>query len=483
MSQTIIAQNIPQLQVFSVASKMAPSERQSLAIQALAKTEPISELAKKNRVSRKFIYKQADIGQEALEDAFEPKKDDSDVLFYLPVTKHWLRQFVLVLVFLCHSSFRGIIQAASALLDTHISIGRVHNIVSDVVEEARKINVNEDPSLIKVGAQDEIFQARKPVLAGIDVHSTYCYLLALEEARDGDTWGVHLLDLQERGFNPDYIIADGGLGLRAGWKEVFPDKGCHGDVFHPLHDLGKLVTHLENRAMGAISTRQKLEQKMGRAKKKGEGNKLSKKLAVARIAESQFVELASDVATLANWMREDVLSVVGPELESRKELFDFVVAELKQREHLLRHRIKPIRTYLENQRDELLAFVALIDEQLASLAQEYRVSSYLVRKIYELQGLSETDNRYWRMEGKLRGALRKLFDPIQAKVQDIISGAVRASSIVENFNSRLRNYFFLRRHLGPEYLDLLRFVLNHNRLRSEHPRTGWEESCRIAHRL
>jgi len=63
MSQTIIAQNIPQLQVFSVASKMAPSERQSLAIQALAKTEPISELAKKNGVSRKFIYKQADIGK------------------------------------------------------------------------------------------------------------------------------------------------------------------------------------------------------------------------------------------------------------------------------------------------------------------------------------------------------------------------------------------------------------------------------------
>ncbi|MBI2504841.1 MAG: hypothetical protein HYW07_16615, partial [Candidatus Latescibacteria bacterium] len=40
----------------------------------------------------------------------------------------------------------------------------------------------------------------------------------------------------------------------------------------------------------------------------------------------------------------------------------------------------------------------------------------------------------------------------------------------ENLNSRLRNYFFLRKHLGPEYLDLLRFFLNHRRfLRSEHP--------------
>ena len=46
---------------------------------------------------------------------------------------------------------------------------------------------------------------------------------------------------------------------------------------------------------------------------------------------------------------------------------------------------------------------------------------------------------------------------------------VRASSVVENLNSRLRNYFSLRRHLGPDYLHLLQFFLNHRRfLRSEH---------------
>jgi hypothetical protein len=39
----------------------------------------------------------------------------------------------------------------------------------------------------------------------------------------------------------------------------------------------------------------------------------------------------------------------------------------------------------------------------------------------------------------------------------------RASSLVENLNSRLRNYFFLRRDLGEGYLDLLRFFLNHHR--------------------
>jgi hypothetical protein len=39
----------------------------------------------------------------------------------------------------------------------------------------------------------------------------------------------------------------------------------------------------------------------------------------------------------------------------------------------------------------------------------------------------------------------------------------RSSSLVENLNSRLRNYFTLRRHLGKPYLDLLRFFLNRPR--------------------
>lgn len=37
----------------------------------------------------------------------------------------------------------------------------------------------------------------------------------------------------------------------------------------------------------------------------------------------------------------------------------------------------------------------------------------------------------------------------------------RCSSMVENLNSRLRNYFTLRRQLGAQYLSLLQFFLNH----------------------
>jgi hypothetical protein len=42
--------------------------------------------------------------------------------------------------------------------------------------------------------------------------------------------------------------------------------------------------------------------------------------------------------------------------------------------------------------------------------------------------------------------------------------------VVENLNGRLRTYFGPRRHLGADYLELLRFYLNHRELeRSERP--------------
>jgi len=49
------------------------------------------------------------------------------------------------------------------------------------------------------------------------------------------------------------------------------------------------------------------------------------------------------------------------------------------------------------------------------------------------------------------------------------------SSLVENLNSQLRQYFFLRRQIGHGYLDLLRFYFNHRRYeRSLRPeRTGY----------
>jgi hypothetical protein len=351
-------------------------------------------------------------------------------------------------------------------------VGTVHNIVEQAVATARPINERQDLSRVRIGADDEIFQAGRPVLVGVDTASTYCYLLSQEEHRDADTWGVHLLGLADRGFAPEATVADFAAGLRAGHEQALPGVACRGDVFHALYELGPLVRYLENRAYEAIDARTKLERKQAAAeRRKGRKKRdLAQKLRYARQAEAKAITLAEDVAVLSRWLRDDILSVAGPESTIRRALYDFVVAELRAREPACPHRIRPVRRLLENQRDHLLAFAVGLDRDLAALAQRWQIGGATARAVLEMQALPACDRRRWPREAALRETLRGRYHGVCADVEELSARVVRASSLVENLNSRLRNYFFLRRQLGEDYLVLLQYFLNHRRyLRSEHP--------------
>jgi hypothetical protein len=476
MVTQIIDTSVPQQTHFFprktlAASRLGPLERKNLSLEVLARTEPVSYLAQNYRVSRKFLYQQAAKASDALDEAFMSSTDQHEVLFCLPVTKDWIRQFVLALILICHSSFRGVIEILEAVFDYHhLSVGTIHNIVSQAVQKAQQINNLQDLSGIAVGILDEIFQTCQPVLVGMDAKSTYCYLLAAEDQRDETTWGVHLLELAEKGLQPDYTIADAARGLRAGQAAAWQDVPCHGDVFHAECDLEKLAFFLENRAAGCTTMLDKLQRKMQRAKNKRKGQSLSKKLAQARNAQAEAVNLAEDIRILADWMNNDILSAAGPDLSSRQQLYDFVVQELRIRESLHSHRISPVRCMLQNHRDNLLAFVGVLDERFADIAARFKVPLFLVHAVCELEGLDKNLPAYWQKQAQLRKKLPDRFDRLEMSIREVLSETPRASSIVENLNSRLRNYFFLRRHIGNDYLDLLRFFLNHRHFqRSDRP--------------
>jgi hypothetical protein len=453
----------------SSAKNLSPHERQALAVAALARKIPVSRLAVSVGASRNFVYRQSDKANNALNEAFADKNHDEKVLFYLPVTKEWLQKVILGLVLICHSSFRGVLEFMRDLLDFDISIGNVHNVVVNAAEKAKVVNGAEHLANVRAGVHDEIFQARMPVLVGADADSTYCYLLSSEDSRDGDTWAIRLMELEDKGLQPDYTVADGGTGLRAGQALAWPDIPCRGDVFHALLEMGRLAVYLENRAFGAMSALEKTEAKMTKAKRKGNGNKYSKRLAMAGQAEYTTVNLADDINILAEWLRNDILSLAGDDVNSRRKLLDFVIESLRQREHLRPHRIRPVRVMLENQRDVLLAFAREIDDGLIACARESGVKLSDVRQLFNLRAIERMSGANTSHEQLLRERLGEKFDAADEVIREIIANVVRASSIIENINSRLRCYFFLRRQIGSGYLDLLRFFLNHRRfLRSEH---------------
>lgn len=150
-------------------------------------------------------------------------------------------------------------------------------------------------------------------------------------------------------------------------------------------------------------------------------------------------------------------------------MYDSLVAQLRARLALCPHRIGPVCDALRRQRDDLLAFAGRLGHDLESLARQCQVPAALAREVLAVQALPPCDARRGPREAALWRALGERYHVAREAVAALPGSVVRASRVAENLNSRLRNYFFLRRQLGPEYLALLQFFLNHRRfLRSAH---------------
>lgn len=452
------------------AHTLSPDQRQQLAVHVLAGTAPTATLARQLQVSRKFVARQANIARQALGDAFQPQIKKDEVLFHLPVTKAWLRQFVLAEVLIARCSYRGVIEILADLFDYSISLGTVHNIVHAAVAHAREINDRYHLGDIRVGAHDEIFQGAQPVLVGVDPLTTFCYLLRQADHCDGETWALHLMELAERGFAPEAVVADAGAGLRAGHELGLPGVECRGDIFHFIRDLQQDLDDLEKRAYDELEKTEQQRRKWERVRRQGtrwpapNAGDEARRLRSAANRSDAAIALYDDMATLVDWLRYDVLGLGGPCYDDRVALFDFIVDELQARADDCSQRLGRVCKKLINQRDDLLAFARALDREFDDMAGRFGVPVDLLRRLLGAVTRSERDSRRWSEEAAIQARLRGRFHAVRCAVVELAARTVRASSLVENLNSRLRNYFTLRRWLGPAYLELLQFFLNHRRL-------------------
>jgi hypothetical protein len=440
---------------------MCATSRKRIGVAALSGAERVTRLARLHGTSRKFVREQRERARQAVDEAFAEPAAAPLAEPFPHVSEAWVRRFVLAIVLIAHGSYRQVIEVLRDLFGLSLSVGTIHTWVGEAAHRAAQINRAQDLSRVRVGLHDEIFQGNQPVLAGIDAASTFCYLLEGVEQRDADTWGVHLLDTAKQGLDPDYTVADAGAGLRAGQVAAWGDKPCHGDVFHVRQQCEAVGNVLARLAKGCASRREALEFEMSVARNDGEGRRVSARLGRARRAEAQHRQLAADVTTLTSWLGHDVLSLAGPSLEERRDLFDFVVAQLRLREPLDAHRIRPLRVALQRQRDDVLGFARVIDDKLAVIARRRRTPLHWVQQVCRMHRKKPTSTAFWQRWSELRARLGTGFDLLVADVRAALDDTPRSSSMVENLNSRLHQYFFLRRHLGGAHLSLLQFFLNH----------------------
>jgi len=156
------------------------------------------------------------------------------------------------------------------------------------------------------------------------------------------------------------------------------------------------------------------------------------------------VQLANDIKVLMHWLSHDILALAGPSLEERQELFDFIVAELSQRESQATS-TSSSKDSSQNQRDDLLAFAKVLDEKLVEIAHRFDTPEYLVRAVCHC--IEKKPLCLWQRWNHLHHLLAGKFHLLMTAVRQALQQTPRASSLVENLNSRLR-YFFLRRQLG-----------------------------------
>src|SRR5262249_29724707 len=89
-----------------------------------------------------------------------------------------------------------------------------------------------------------------------------------------------------------------------------------------------------------------------------------------------------------------------------------------------------------------------------------QVAPQLVRELLAVHTFDPDVPQRYRREAPLRRQLRDRYFALSQAIDQVLRRTVRASSVVENLNSRLRSYFFLRRQLGPESLSFLQCFLN-----------------------
>jgi len=447
-------------------------QRAQLALDSLQRVRTIQDLAEAAGVSRKFVYEQRRLAIKAVDEAFSSESEPDDLLGWLPVTRGWIRRAAVSAALHCHGSERGIEQHLKAITsdDLPVSDSTVHNILREAASTAKGLNEQLALDRIREGAHDEIFSQGLPILVGVHPRTMFVYLLEASGTRDEAAWYVALENKRERqGLNLVTSISDGARGLRAGVQAVFPEIEQRGDVFHAQRIVTEMVGYMEHRAYRHLAAQEHRERKMQKAKKRAQGKIHSRALGHLRQAAGHAIAVSDDVATLGGWIAE-LLELVGPALPERRELWDWLIAQLEARAAAAPHRIQPVVTYLKNHRDELLAFVAPLTQGLARIAESLAVPRDLIDAVYHQFALSPEDPRFEAIERRLWDEAPDKAVAIEEAVLALLEETLRASSAVENINSILRTYFFLRRSVGPAFLDLLQFYVNHRRFqRSGHP--------------
>lgn len=431
----------------------------------------MTQIAHSYQISRTFLYQLIFMANLQLETLFSDEK-----LLFQKDHRH-LEQLILLLRLEGKCSLLSIASIVQALEYHPHSVGYLSRFFQCAGQAL--------PSTLSMPSQkfvfylsDEIFAIHAPILVTIDARSTTILNIELASERSAETWRAHFAALEEHHFASLGMASDRGLGLVTGYQAACDMALWVCDYFHEFRDLFKLLHQLERKAYAAIGQEDDAAHKFARAKSEANLEKRLQQYDKAHQACEQAMALYDQLAILLHLLRE-TLHVCSP--QGRLRTVEGVRSELTLILHMIAaldcaaiaHTLKPIHQHID---DILVPFA-----QAEAIAAELRAVvphdalDFLVLAWHHDHLFYPSQSQHKRYHHRERefwlacaeGLLADEFDTLKALVFDKLDAIVRASSLVEMVNSRIRPYLnSCKGQITQEALNLIMFYHNHHRYKS-----------------
>jgi hypothetical protein len=325
---------------------------------------------------------------------------------------------------------------------------------------------------VREAALDELFRHRQPILCLIDPQTLLATVPQAAQNRKGETWR----EVLSRYPNLEFVVSDQASGLLKGVAESGREIAHQYDLFHFKREIKRWLRAQEARCYELIAQAYEARRLIdaprllssarvqARVEYRQKTAALERRLLAFDWVE-MIVEYLDENLTAYDARRHEIRTRAGAEA-----VLTEVVALLREVEGL---NTAPLITLITGARVGLLTFLTVLEGKLERVAVRWRHATGPRRATFNAIAcawhsrarahLSEKGRRayltslagleYWR---------RRIenFQAVLGQVYEALDSVVRASSAVECFNSLLRPYVSVKKHLSQGFLALI--ALYHN---------------------
>ena len=455
-------------------SDLGPRERIRLALKGLEVKGyygAITDLAREYKVSRWFVYHLMHLLVPVWLDFSQPRgagpKGKSTVIV---VDQNRLDRGIVTLC-LAGCSLEGTQVCLEELLDTRRSIGYISQVLQRAQQEAARVNGVLCYDTEGVGLLDELFCHQKPILTILEPESTALLNLSLEDHRDGTTWGVRLLEVEEQGFHFQKVGSDAAGGIHLGVEAALGADFPHQlDIGHLFGKISKVERALERKAYKAIGEEAERWRVLDSARSEAVIQKRVAAYEQAREACEQAISLYEDFHYLAGELYL-LFEPVTPQgkLHSPGAIRDDLGVLLELLALVPVPEVGALASRLEAQAPGLLFFLGEWAQSYAALQTQVDdpelLSALLLEATLSCGKYSKASRplaeyTLTTLKEKLDTQFSHKAEHFRPLVFAAVDTLIRGSSLVETANSWLSPYLLKRKGVTQGFLELFRLAHN-----------------------